>query len=196
MSFTMEAISPPFRISKPEPMSLGEFWSFALENPDLRMEREPNGDVTFMSPANGAATMYSSRAHGELYIWARQDGTGNIIDSNGGCQLPDGSVRCPDAGWISVSRWTPPPITHDAPIPCPDFVIEVRSGSDRLKPTRDKMQAWMDNGVQLGWLIDPIRKAVEIYRPHQEPEVRENPSIVEGEGPVAGFVLELGRIWG
>jgi Uma2 family endonuclease len=188
-------MSPLVRILQPETVSLEEFWSIALGNPDLRMEREPNGDVTLMSPANGAASLFSSIAFGKLFAWAETDGTGYALDSSAGCQLPDGAVRSPDASWIAASRWTPQPITDDAPVPCPDFVIEVRSGSDRLKPAQEKMQAWIANGCQLAWLIDPVRKVVEIYRTNREPEALEQPATVSGEGPVAGFVLDLGRIW-
>jgi Uma2 family endonuclease len=78
---------------------------------------------------------------------------------------------------------------------CPEFVIELRSPSDRLEPLQEKMRDWVANGCELAWLIDPARKAVEIYRPGRETEVLEGGSAVEGEGPVAGFVLELGRIW-
>jgi Uma2 family endonuclease len=79
---------------------------------------------------------------------------------------------------------------------CPEFVIELRSPSDRLAPLQEKMQAWIANGAELAWLVDPTRKAVEIYRPGREPEVLEGGSAVEGEGPVVGFVLELGKVWG
>ncbi len=184
------------RISLEEPMSLDDFWRFSEENPDLRIEREPNGDVKLMSPAHGAASVYSTYVVGKLFAWAEQDGTGYTLDSSTGCQLPDGAVRSPDAAWISAQRWTPPSIQDDAPVPCPDFIIEVRSGSDRLRPAQEKMQAWIDNGVRLAWLIDPLRKAVEIYRPGREAEVQEGQTAVYGEGPVGGFVLEVARIWG
>jgi Uma2 family endonuclease len=75
-------------------------------------------------------------------------------------------------------------------------VIEVRSESDGLKPLREKMLMWLANGAELGWLIDPSRRAVEIYRPGKPVEEQEGHSAVYGEGPVAGFVRELGRIWG
>jgi Uma2 family endonuclease len=131
-----------------------------------------------------------------LFIWAIQDGSGYALDSSTGFQLPDTAVRSPDAAWISAARWTPPNIKNDGPVPYPDFLIEVRSGSDRLKPLQEKMLAWIANGVQLAWLVDPHRQVVEIYRPGREAEVLEGGSTVEGEGPVVGFVLELGRIWG
>jgi Uma2 family endonuclease len=79
---------------------------------------------------------------------------------------------------------------------CPEFVVEVRSETDALKPLQEKMSEWIGNGAELAWLVDPSRKAVEIYRPGREAEVLEGGSVVEGEGPVAGFVLELGKVWG
>jgi len=81
-----------------------------------------------------------------------------------------------------------------API-CPDFIIELRSPTDSLPELQAKMRIWIANGAQLAWLIDPTRRAVEIYRPGRGPELVESASCVEGEGPVAGFVLDLARIW-
>jgi Uma2 family endonuclease len=74
--------------------------------------------------------------------------------------------------------------------------MELRSPSDRLLPLQEKMREWIANGAELAWLIDPSRKTVEVYRPGREVEVLEGGSAVEGEGPVAGFVLELGKVWG
>ena len=159
------------------------------------MEREPNGDVLLMSPTNGGAGVRASIVFGKLFLWAEQDGTGWALDSSTGCVLLDGSARAADAAWISKTRWTPPSVELDSPAPCPDFVVEFRSGSDRLAPLQEKMQSWMRNGCQLAWLLDPLRKVVEIYRPGQQPEIQEGQGTVCGEEPVAGFVLELGRIW-
>ena len=78
---------------------------------------------------------------------------------------------------------------------CPDFVIELRSQSDRLPVLQAKMAEWIDKGAQLAWLIDPDRRAVEIYRPSRDAETLIDAQSVEGEGPVAGFTLSLGRVW-
>ena len=94
-----------------------------------------------------------------------------------------------------MNALTPEQLQSFAPI-CPEFVIEVRSKSDRLAELQEKMRMWIANGAELAWLVDPSRKAVEIYRPGREVEVLEGGSAVEGEGPVAGFVLELGKVWG
>jgi len=53
----------------------------------------------------------------------------------------------------------------------------------------------MSNGAQLAWLIDPIRKLAVVYRPGQQPETLHRPEVIEGEGPITGFRLEMERFW-
>jgi Uma2 family endonuclease len=115
MNIAPAGINPPLRIVHDEPMSLDEFWRFSAENPELRLEREPNGDVVLTSPTPGGAGIRSSSILGQLYMWSEKDGSGYALDSSTGCQLPDGSVRSAYAAWISSQRWTPPPVQDDAP---------------------------------------------------------------------------------
>jgi Uma2 family endonuclease len=119
-----------------------------------------------------------------------------VSDSSGGFTLPDGSMLSPDAAYI-LPR-TQKQIAKEKrrgffPV-CPDFVIELLSPSDTLKNTQDKMESWIDNGVQLGWLIDPYQKRVFIYRPGVEMSTFTGKAL-KGIGPVRGFHLDLGRIW-
>jgi Uma2 family endonuclease len=110
--------------------------------------------------------------------------------------LPDGSRLSPDAVWCDAKRWQAaqrkgtrrPPFS-------PDFVIEVRAPDDRLPDLQAKMEVYMANGVQLGWLIDPKQRKVYIYRRGADPEVLEGPTEVHGEGPVGGFVLGLEEVF-
>jgi Uma2 family endonuclease len=134
---------------------------------------------------------------GQLWMWTRQDGTGVGFGSSGGFMLPNGAVRSPDAAWIKKSRWEAIPQEQRqtfAPI-CPDFVVELRSASDRLKLLQEKMLEYIENGAILGWLIDPIHKQVYIYRPQTEIECLENPATVSGDPVLSGFVLDLNKIF-
>lgn len=122
---------------------------------------------------------------------------GIATDSSTGFVLPNTARRSPDAAWTSRARIAsldPAQVERYWHL-APDFVIELRSHSDRLPAPRSKIQEWIDNGAALAWLIDAERRAVEIYRPNQAPEVLENVSRIEGEGPVAGFTLDLQRVW-
>jgi len=179
-------------------MSDAELLRFGAANKGLHFERDKNGELVVMTPTGnrtGMKNMYISRALGN---WADEDGTGYAFDSSTGFSLPDGSMRSPDAAWVPCERWNA--LTEEqqdsfSPI-CPAFVIELRSRTDNLSDLRAKMGEWLANGAELAWLIDPERKAVEVYRPGRAPEVLEGTSAVHGEGPVGGFVLELARIWG
>jgi Uma2 family endonuclease len=101
----------------------------------------------------------------------------------------------PGYGWNVGTRFPPTQQAKDAEI-CPDFVIEVRSDQDRLPAVQARMAVWLANGAELGWLIDPQRKVVEIYRSGQASEVHENPTGVQGTGCVSGFCLVMERVWG
>ena len=111
-------------------------------------------------------------------------------------------MRAADAAWVNLRRWkalTDKQRKSFAPI-CPDFVIEIRSESDKLSGLESKMQQWIANGAEVAWLIDPISRAVSIYRPGdehaQQPELLADPTSVQGTGPIAGFELVMQRIWG
>lgn len=188
----------PVRVRPAHPMTDEELMQFCAANDLLRVERDKNGELILMTPTGSEGGGRNAEVTIELGIWAREDGRGKVFDSNAGFTLPDGSMRSADASWISWPRWNA--LTREqqkrfAPI-CPEFVIELRSESDRLEDLRAKMGEWIANGAKLAWLIDPERRAVEVYRPGYVPEVIEGASAVHGEGPVGGFVLELARIWG
>lgn len=108
-------------------------------------------------------------------------------------KLPQGSNRSPDVAWIEKSRGealTPEQRRQFPPI-APDFVIALRSATDELEPLQEKTQKYLDNGVQLGWLIDPQNNQVEIYRANQAIEVKKLPIELSGEAVLPGFVLSL-----
>ncbi|MES2391416.1 MAG: Uma2 family endonuclease [Acidobacteriota bacterium] len=196
MQFVLDQLGSPLRVTPPEPLSVEAFWQVSAENPNLRLERESNGDLIVMTPTSRDTSFRNSEINFELALWARQDGRGYAFESNAGYLLPDGSILSPDASWISSNRWKPNSGEGYTTILAPDFVIELRSKSDRLPPLQQKMQTWITNGVQLAWLIDPERKTVEIYRPNQpHPDIQEGHTAVYGESPVGGFILELSRIW-
>ena len=78
---------------------------------------------------------------------------------------------------------------------CPDFVVELRSESDSLSELQEKMEEYVDNGAELGWLIDPLEKRVYIYRPSIEVECLDNPAMVSGDPVLAGFVFNPRELW-
>ena len=127
--------------------------------------------------------------------WTEADGTGLAFDSSTGFKLPNGANRSPDASWVTNERLEAlnPDPTRFLPM-APDFVVELRSASDNLKTVQQKMQEYLDNGVRLGWLIDPQNQQVEVYRQGRDVEVLQSPSSLSGEDVLSGFVLDLTQI--
>ncbi|MGJ5630629.1 Uma2 family endonuclease [Nostoc sp. CALU 1950] len=174
-----------------------QFYEFCQLNRDFHIERNAVGELVIMSLTDAETSQRNFEIIGQLGIWTKQDGTGVGFGSSGGFTLPNGAVRSPDAAWIKRDRWEaiPPELRKKfAPI-CPEFVIELRSESDNLRILQDKMQEYIDNGTQLGWLIDRKQRRVFIYCPNIAVEVLDNPKILSGEPLLPGFVLDLSQVW-
>jgi len=179
------------------PMTDEEFAAFCAEHPDLFFEMTAEGEIIVMPPTY---SLTGARNHGvgfRLGIWAEQDGRGIVCDSSTGFVLPNGARRSPDSAWTLKSRieQLDPASREGFWHLCPDFVIELKSSTDRPRVIKNKMREYLANGAQLGWLIDPDHRSVAIYRPDGEVETRSNIDSIEGEGPVAGFVLDLSFVW-
>ncbi len=175
-----------------------QFEALAAANPDLRLERTAKGELIAMPPTGGESSQRNSSLTGQLDRWFEtHENLGVVFDSSGGFILPNGATRSPDAAWVNRPRWealTPEQRRGFPPI-CPDFVVELRSPSDRLLPLQEKMQEYLNNGTQLGWLIDPQQQQVEVYRSGREVEVLDRPLELSGESVLPEFHLNLRRIW-
>lgn len=198
MNVALDVRALPARLRFECPMTDDELFEFCAKNDTLRVERDSNGELILMSPTGLEGGGADIEIGTDLTIWARRDGRGKTFGSNAGFTLPDGSMRSPDAAWMSWERWKalPPREQQRFGHVVPEFVIELRSKSDRLAELQEKMSTWIANGVELAWLIDPQRKVIEVYPAGDEAEVHQDPTSVQGTGPVRGFELVMDRIWG
>ncbi len=174
-----------------------QFYELCQLNRELRIERTAQGELLIMPPTGWETSEYNAEICMQLRQWAKREGTGTTTDSSGGFILPNTAVRSPDAAWIRHDRLatlTAEQRKKFLPL-CPDFVLELRSPTDSLSVLQDKMQEYMENGAQLGWLIDPVRRQVFIYRPDLPVEQLEKPDSVSGEPLLPGFRLDLREIW-
>lgn len=173
-----------------------QFFQMCQKNRDYRFERTASGEILIMPPTGSDTGNRNFDMVVELGIWNKQTKLGKGFDSSTGFTLPNGAERSPDASWVKIERWnalTPEQQEKFAPI-CPDFVVELRSRTDSLKELQEKMQEYIENGAQLGWLIDRKNKRVEIYRPGKDVEILDNPDSLSGENVLPGFVLNLQQI--
>lgn len=178
-------------------MTDDQFFEFCQINRNLRIERTAEGDLIIMTPAGGETSWRNSELVIALGNWAKQDGTGIVFDSSGGFILPNGATRSPDVSWVKRERLAA--LTSEQkkkflPL-CLDFALELLSPTDHLQAVKEKMQEYIDNGLKLGWLIDPEDKQVHVYAPDGKVKLLENPSEISGEPILPGFVLNLEEIW-
>ncbi|MEL6579793.1 MAG: Uma2 family endonuclease [Cyanobacteria bacterium J06621_12] len=193
----MEAISIPkgFKVT-PE-----QFEQLAYAEQTSRMELTEDGELIIMNPTGGTAGRKNSRLTQQVRNWADKDTMGEVFDSSTVFVLPNGARKSPDVSWIKLDRWNQLTQAQQDGFPpiVPDFVIELVSPSDlknqRYQDLQAKMQEYLDNGVQLGWLIEPAAKTVEIYRIEEQVEVLNSPQTLSGEDILPGLVLDLSNIF-
>lgn len=174
-----------------------QFYQLCIHNPDTKFERNADGGIIIMPPTGGETGKRNTDLIVQLGIWNRQSQLGEVFDSSTGYKLPNGANRSPDVSWIKRERWDSLSSEQKQKfIPlAPDFVLELMSPSDYLVNTQAKMREYQDNGVKLGWLINPEAQQVEIYRLGHEVEELQSPQTLSGEDILLGFVLDLTNIW-
>jgi Uma2 family endonuclease len=192
----MTTLTLPLRIDlKHVHLTDEQFYQLCISNPDLNIERNAKGVLIVMPPVGGESGKREADFIIDLGVWNRQSNSGIVFSSSTIFKLPGGGDRSPDAAWVELSRWqalTPEQRQKFPPI-APDFVIELRSRTDALSTLQEKMQEYLESGVQLGWLFNPQDQQVEIYRQGQEKEVRSLPTQLLGETILPGFVLQVDR---
>jgi Uma2 family endonuclease len=172
-----------------------QFDILCIANPDLRLELTPNRELIIMAPAGGESSKKNHNLSGQLFVWNEKNELGEAFDSSGGYDFTalGGGRPSPGVSWVEKSRLEGVNIIGFIPV-VPDFVIELRSATDNLKPTQEKMREYQWVGVKLGLLINPKNKQVEIYRPGQEPEVLNSPAAIDCNEVMPGFVLSMNKI--
>lgn len=175
-----------------------QFYQLCQSHRDLKFERTARGELVIVTPVGGEGGSWEADLIGDLVYWNRQTQLGKVFSSSTCFKLPNGADRSPDAAWVTLKRWnqlTPEQQKRFPPI-CPDFVIELRSESEALEPLQQKMREYISSGVKLGWLINPQKQQVEIYRVNQDKQILENPKQLNGENVLPDFVFNLSILWG
>jgi Uma2 family endonuclease len=174
-----------------------EFYELCQLNPELRLERTAKGDVIIMPPAGGTTGHYNAYLTATFFAWAGRNGEGVIFDSSTGFNLPKGGTRSPDVAWVRRKQLASLTLEEKQgflPL-CPEFVLELRSSSDRVADLQKKMEEYVANGAQLGWLLVPETSSVYVYRPGRPPQHLQGITTISGDPELPGFVLDLTPIW-
>ncbi len=185
----------PITLEMPPDFSEVQFRALARLNKGVRIERNDQGKLVIMSPVFGETSKRNLEIVFRLRLWSEQSGRGEVLESSGGFRLPNGALRSPDASWLSdeqVQSLSAEDWKDFLPL-CPEFVVELRSGSDRLSILQEKMVEYMNNGAKLAWLIDPYESKVHVYKA-KGVEVLDKPKSVSASPLLEGFSLDLTKI--
>lgn len=170
-----------------------QFFSLCQVNPQWNLEINKQGELIIMPPIGGISGKREADLISLLWLWNNHKKLGIVFSSSTIFCLPNGGKRSPDVAYIKLKNWQKLSLKQQEKFPpiCPDFVIELRSKTDSLKPLQEKIQEYLESGLQLGWLINPQQQQVEIYRPNQAVEIFSLPTILSGENILPEFTLNL-----
>ena len=184
-----------------------QFQQLCEANPEAVLELTAEGRLIVMTPVGGETSARNARLTFHIAMWTLSQGGWQAFGSCTGFRLPDGSVLSPDACALRLERWQAltPEQRRGFPPLCPELVVELASPSDEgprgLTALRQKMNAYIANGAQLGWLLIPEQRAVEIWQagPNgqaaEPPQRLEQAARLEGGALLPGLVLELEELW-
>ena len=187
---------------EPMPIRLPADWELTDErfleigalNPEQILERTADGRLHLMTWPDGLSQRTTSKLHTFVGVWDLQVG-GDVRGEAGGYFLPDESALAPDVSWVSPDQITARGGWDGQFRLAPRFVIEVLSPSQQLSDQQRKMRQWVDNGVRLGWLVDPYERRVWIYRADGSVEELEQPAELSGEDVCAGLTIDMAQVW-
>lgn len=177
-------------------MSDEEFFYFCQDNRDFKFERTPDGQIILMPLTHYVTGKRNNEILFQLTQWNKKFKSGECVDSDTGFYLPNGAMRNPDAAWISWDRLKTVSKEDLQTFPhlCPDFIVELKSSSDRLASLKAKMKEWMDNGCRLGWLVDADEEVVYVYHSGEETAHKGFDKPLSGEPVLPGFELILSEL--
>lgn len=191
------------RIQLPAPPTDEELERLNQRNEGWKIELGANAELEVRMIAGGDSSDVSIELGRQVANWRVATGGGRVRDPDGTYKVshPDLGERtqAPDVSWISPDLIAATPRERRPKRGfwslCPTFVIEVRSPSDSLVAQQQRMENWLTFGVELGWLVDPLRQTVWIYRPNQEPESLDRPATLSGEDVLQGLFVDLAEVW-
>jgi Uma2 family endonuclease len=171
-----------------------EFFELCQANPALRFERNAHQEIIIVPPAGSQSSEASLECQGQLWLWNRKARLGHVYESSASFKLPDNSVRSPNVAWLSQAAWAGLTPTQQRRFPrvCPEFMMEIKAPSDDLAALQARMENYVANGMQLGFLLAAETETAYVYRPGQPAETMQGyDQGLSGEAVLPGFQLDL-----
>lgn len=132
---------------------------------DYRVELV-DGKITIMNPSGYESDEVAFRFGRRLADWVEPNRLGRVTGSSAGFTLPDSNTRAPDVSFVRADRLRRAPRSF-AQL-APDLMVEVKSPSDSVNDLENKIANFLQQGTQVGILIDPEDHIVRVFRTGEE----------------------------
>jgi Uma2 family endonuclease len=150
-----------------ETFTQAEFWDWLEELPasDINRYELLGGRIIMTPPAWVGHSLVAVRISSALESYRRTTGSGMVLESSAGFDLPSGDTLQPDVTFISAARRTTALMSRPKGFidVVPDLVVEVLSPSTARRDRGEKKEIYEACGVDEYWLVDPRRREVTIF---------------------------------
>ncbi len=166
-----------------------------LDLPDKRTELV-QGVLVVREPAGYRHGEVAMNLATSIHNFVRTRNLGRVLAAETGFKLatnPD-TVRAPDVAFIQTDRIPAPP-PAGFPLLAPDLAAEVLSPDDRPGEVLEKVGDWLNAGVRLVWVVDPVRRFARVYRPDGTEALLAEGDALEGEDVLPGFSCALSDVF-
>lgn len=175
-------------------LTIEDLEKFQAQHPDYQMELV-GGEIVIMSPSGYESDEVAAEIIAQLRNWVRPRKLGRVTASSAGFKLPNANqdIRAPDASFVRAERLKR--TTADYAQLVPDLTFEVKSKSDSTAKLREKIQQFLDLGTQIGVLVDPRTRTLEVYRPDTERLILQDGDVLTVPELLPGWEMAIADIW-
>lgn len=159
---------------------------------DYRIELV-DGEIMIMSPSGYESDEVALEVGRQLANWIRPRRLGRVTGAGAGFVLPNSDTRSPDVSFVRAQRLRRSPRSF-AEL-APDLVVEVKSPTDSLTGLRTKIDMFLVSGSQVGILINPEQRWLEIHRLNQEVIRLQDGDVVTLPNLLPGWQVPVSELW-
>ena len=137
-------------------------------------------------------------SHLNAWLELQPEPRGEVLTGEAGFRLrrnPDTSVGI-DLAYISAELAAATPEDVWLIDGAPTLAVEILSPSNTQEEVTDKVREYLQAGVALLWVIDPILRTVLVYRPDAKPTLFNDGQELSGEPHLPGFRVPVARLFG
>jgi Uma2 family endonuclease len=77
----------------------------------------------------------------------------------------------------------------------PVLAVEILSPNDKQDEVTSKVREYLDVGVALVWVVEPVFQTVTVYRPNERPQLFSGTDVLSGDPWMPGLQISVNQIF-